>query len=89
LPSISFLSSKPGFPKRYFGDCLRSEFNGRQGKKKGNKTRDYSTQATDQSEPPLRAEFAVETLLAIDELDSGIGKTFSSKKAFLDDLDRL
>jgi len=46
-------------------------------------------QATDKSEPPLRAEFAAETLQAIAELDSGLGKTFSSKKEFLDDLERL
>jgi hypothetical protein len=58
-------------------------------KRRATKPEITSTQATDQSEPPLRAEFAVETLLAIDELDSGIGKTFSSKKEFLDDLDRL
>jgi hypothetical protein len=46
-------------------------------------------QATDQSEPPLRAEFVAETLQAIAELDLGLGKTFSSKKEFLDDLERL
>ena len=46
-------------------------------------------QATDQSEPRLRAEFVAETLQAIDELDLGLGKTFSSKKEFLDDLEHL
>jgi len=46
-------------------------------------------QATDQSEPQLRAEFVAETLQAIAELDSGLGKTFSSKKEFMDDLERL
>jgi hypothetical protein len=46
-------------------------------------------QTTKQSEPPLRAEFVAETLKAMDELDSGLGKTFSSKKEFLDDLERL
>jgi hypothetical protein len=46
-------------------------------------------QATGQSEPPLRAEFVAETLQSIAELDSGLGKTFSSKKEFLDDLERL
>jgi hypothetical protein len=46
-------------------------------------------QATDQSEPPLRAEFVAETLQAIVELDSGPGKTYSSKKEFLDDLEHL
>jgi hypothetical protein len=46
-------------------------------------------QATDKSEPPLRAEFVAETLQAIAELDSGLGKTFSSKKKFLDDLESL
>ncbi len=45
--------------------------------------------AIDQSETPLRAEFVAETLQAIDELDLGLGKTFSSKKEFLDDLERL
>ena len=48
-----------------------------------------NSQATGQSEPPLRAEFVAETLQAIDELDLGLGKTFSSKKEFLDDLERL
>jgi hypothetical protein len=46
-------------------------------------------QATGQFEPPLRAEFVAETHQAIDELDLGLGKTFSSKKEFLDDLERL
>lgn len=46
-------------------------------------------QAIDKSEPPLHAEFVAETLQAIAELDSGLGKTFSSKKEFLDDLERL
>ena len=46
-------------------------------------------QSTDQFEPPLRAEFVAETLQAIAELDLGLGKTFSSKKEFLDDLERL
>jgi hypothetical protein len=46
-------------------------------------------QETGQSEPPLRAEFVAETLQAIAELESGLGKTFSSKKKFLDDLERL
>lgn len=46
-------------------------------------------QTTDQSEPPLHAEFVAETIQAIAELDSGLGKTFSSKKEFLDDLEHL
>lgn len=46
-------------------------------------------QTTKQSEPPLCAEFVAETLQAIDELDSRLGKTFSSKKEFLDDLEHL
>jgi hypothetical protein len=46
-------------------------------------------QATGQSEPPLSAEFVAETLQAIAKLDSGLGKTFSSKKEFMDDLERL
>lgn len=46
-------------------------------------------QATDQSEPSLRDEFVAETLQAISELDLGLAKTYSSKKKFLDDLDRL
>jgi hypothetical protein len=46
-------------------------------------------QETGQSEPPLRAEFVTETLQAISELDLGLAKTYSSKKKFLDDLERL
>lgn len=46
-------------------------------------------QATSQSEPPLRDEFVAETLQAISELDLGLAKTYSSKKKFLDDLERL
>lgn len=46
-------------------------------------------QDTGQSEPPLRAEFVAETLQAISELDLGLAKTYSSKKEFLDDLERL
>ena len=44
-------------------------------------------QTTKQSEPPLCAEFVAETFQAMDELDSRLGKTFSSKKEFLDDLE--
>ena len=46
-------------------------------------------QATDQSEPSLRDEFVAETFQAISELDLGLAKTYSSKKKFLDDLERL
>jgi hypothetical protein len=46
-------------------------------------------QATAQSELPLRDEFVAETLQAISELDLGLAKTYSSKKKFLDDLERL
>jgi hypothetical protein len=45
-------------------------------------------QATGQSEPPLRDEFVAETLQAISELDLGLAKAYSSKKKFLDDLER-
>ena len=45
--------------------------------------------AKDNSEPPLDAEFVAGTAQALDELDSGMGKTFSSKKEFLEDLERL
>jgi len=46
-------------------------------------------QATGHSEPPLRDEFVTETLQAISELDLGLAKTYSRKKKFLDDLERL
>ena len=46
-------------------------------------------QGTGQSELPLRDEFVAETLQAISELDLGLAKTYSSKKKFLDDLERL
>ena len=46
-------------------------------------------QATGQSELPLRDEFVAETLQAISELDQGLAKTYSSKKKFLDDLERF
>lgn len=46
-------------------------------------------QETGQSEPSLRDEFVAETLKAISELDQGLAKTYSSKKEFLDDLERL
>jgi len=39
--------------------------------------------------PPLRDEFVAETLQAISELDLGLAKTYSSKKMFLDDLERF
>jgi len=58
-------------------------------KRMATKTGIPNPQATGQSEPPLSAEFVAETLQAIDELDVGLGKTFSSKKEFLDDLERL
>lgn len=45
--------------------------------------------AKGQSEPPLRDEFVAETLRAISELDLGLAKTYSNKKKFLDDLERL
>jgi len=48
-----------------------------------------NSQATDQSELPLRDEFVAETLQAISELDRGLAKTYSSKNKFLDDLERL
>ena len=37
----------------------------------------------------LRDEFMAETLQAISELDLGLAKTYSGKKKFLDDLERL
>ncbi len=40
-------------------------------------------------EMPFREEFIAETLQAIKELDAGLGKTFTSKKEFLQDLERL
>jgi len=46
-------------------------------------------QATGQSKPPLRDELVAETFQAISELDLGLAKTYSSKKKFLDDLERL
>jgi hypothetical protein len=46
-------------------------------------------QATGQSELPLREEFVAETLQAISELDRGLAKAYSSKKEFLDNLERL
>lgn len=52
-------------------------------------SRSPSSQATDNSEPALNAEFVDETIQAMAELDSGMGKTFSSKKEFLEDLERL
>jgi hypothetical protein len=45
--------------------------------------------ATGQSELPLRDEFVAESLQAISELDRGLAKTYSSKRKFLDDLERL
>jgi len=44
---------------------------------------------TDKVEMPFREEFIAETLQAIEELDSGLGKTFTSKKDFLRDLESL
>ncbi len=38
---------------------------------------------------PFRDEFIAETLQAIKEIDSGLGKTFTGKKEFLQDLERL
>lgn len=43
----------------------------------------------DNVEMPFREEFIAETLQAIKELDAGLGKTFTSKKEFLQDLERL
>jgi hypothetical protein len=43
----------------------------------------------DNSEPPLNPKFITETAHALEELDSGMGKTFSSKKGFLEDLERI
>jgi antitoxin component of RelBE/YafQ-DinJ toxin-antitoxin module len=40
-------------------------------------------------EMPFKEEFIAETLQAIKELDSGLGKTFTSKKEFLQDLESL
>ncbi len=42
-----------------------------------------------QSEPQLSDEFVAETLRSISELERGLAKTYSSKKKFLDDLERL
>lgn len=37
----------------------------------------------------FREEFITETLQAIEELDAGLGETFTGKKEFLQDLERL
>lgn len=52
-------------------------------------SRSPGSQETDNSEPPLNPKFITETARALEELDSGMGKTFSSKKQFLEDLERL
>jgi hypothetical protein len=44
---------------------------------------------TGETELPLRDEFVAETLKAIEELDAGLGRTFSSKKVFLEYLELL
>jgi len=44
---------------------------------------------TGETELPLRDEFVAETLKAIEELDAGLGRTFSSKKEFLEYLEQL
>ena len=44
---------------------------------------------TDETELPLQEEFVAETLKAIEELDAGLGRTFSSKKEFLEYLEQL
>lgn len=48
-----------------------------------------SAKIEDKLEMPFRDEFIAETLQAIKELDAGIGKTFTSKKEILQDLERL
>jgi hypothetical protein len=52
-------------------------------------SRSSSSQETDNYEPPLNPKFITETARALEELDSRMGKTFSSKKQFLEDLERL
>ena len=42
-----------------------------------------------ETELPLQEEFVAETLKAIEELDAGLGRTFSSKKEFLEYLEQL
>ena len=79
----------PIFVKSYFRGCLPSQTDGREGKEIDSKSEIPNPQATGQSEPPLRDEFVAETLQAISELDLGLAKTYSSKKKFLDDLERL
>jgi hypothetical protein len=53
------------------------------------KTGTPNPQATDKYEPPLPLEFVAETIRAIAELDSGMGKIYFRKKEFLDDLECL
>ena len=54
-----------------------------------NKVRNPRSQDAGQYGPPRRDEFVAETLQAISELDLGLAKTYSSKKMFLDDLERF
>jgi hypothetical protein len=43
----------------------------------------------DMTELSLQEEFVAETLKAIEELDAGLGRTFSNKKEFLEYLEQL
>jgi hypothetical protein len=76
------------FSKRYLGFLEQLAIMAAKEKKIAIRSRPLSSQATDNSEPPLKEEFVAETIQAIAELDSGMGKTFSSKKEFLEDLER-
>ena len=57
------------------------------GKRIARGSRSSGSQETDNSEPPLNPKFITETARALEELDSGMGKTFFSKKQFLEDLE--
>jgi hypothetical protein len=88
MPSASiFLFSD--FSKRYLEIAWVVSLMAAKEKKMAARSQIPNPQATDQSEPLLRAEFVTETLQSIAELDLGLGKTYSSKKEFLDDLERL
>jgi len=88
-PQLAVGANVPILVKSYFRDCLPSKSNGREGKEIDRRSEIPNPQATGQSELPLRDEFVAGTLQAISELDLGLAKTYSSKKKFLDDLERL
>jgi hypothetical protein len=58
-------------------------------KRDDNKVRNPRSPGCRPIRAPLRDEFVAETLQAISELDLGLAKTYSSKKMFLDDLERF